>query len=140
MDLLGPKKAEGIVWSSEEFLFGSPEQEAYRLKYQKRFGRPPASGNTYDIANMWAECVRKVGDPSDYRAIIKALTSITFKGLMGTYKVDEDTHVGRSGFDYIPMRVFQIQNGKHEIIYLHDHRAAGLPYGGKFQTPPWISN
>lgn len=139
LELITPDEAEGLLWGSGEYLYGTPEHITYQERYEERWGRVPASSNTYDVVMVWAECVRKVGDPSDYEGIIDALTTYTFELLMGTYKVDKETHVGRSGGEYIPVRVFQVQGGDaRKIIYVHDQTANQFPYGADFIVPPWI--
>jgi branched-chain amino acid transport system substrate-binding protein len=139
LELLGKDKAEGLFWGSQETLYGTPEQEAYREKFKKRFGREPGSSNVYDVVKCWAAAVRKAGDPSDYRAVIKALTTYSYEGLLGTYDLSEETHYGKEGADYIAHRFFQIQGGKHKILYLHDRRYLGKgDYKGTFELPPWV--
>ncbi len=139
MELLGKKKAEGLLWGSQETLYGTPEQIAYREKFKKRFGREPGSSNVYDVVNCWAAAVKRAGDPSDYRGVIKALVTYPYKGLLGTYDISEKTHYGKAGADYIAHRFFQIQDGKHRILYLHDRPYLGTgDYKGEFKIPPWI--
>jgi hypothetical protein len=88
---------------------------------------------------MWAEAVKRAGDPSDYRAVVKALVSYPYTGLLGTYDIDEKTHYGKAGADYIAHRFFQIQGGFHKILYLHDRKHVGIgDYKGDFTVPPWI--
>ena len=139
LELLGKEKAEGLLWGSQETLYGTAEQEAYRDRFKARFGREPGSSNVYDVVRCWAAAARRAGNPSEYRAVIKALTSYPYRGLLGTYKINEETHFGEAGADFVPHRFFQIQDGKHKILYLHDRKYLGRgDYKGTFELPPWI--
>jgi len=139
LDLVGAENAEGLLWGAGEYLYGLPEQEEYEARYMARWGRVPASSNTYDCVMVWAECVRICGDPTDYHGVIDALTTHEFHGLMGVYHVDKETHVGRAGYDYLPTRIFQIQGGvARNILYLSEHSTRDEPWGGQYITPPWL--
>lgn len=134
--------AEGLIWGSQEALYGTPVQEEYRAKFKARFGREPGSSNVYDVVTCWAAAVENSGcDPSDYDAVLKALVDYDFDGLLGTYDISEETHYGRSGADYIAHRTYQIQGGLHKILYLGEEPYVGSgDYYGEFEVPPWIGD
>ena len=134
--------AEGVLWGSQEALYGTPKQEEYRTKFKTRFEREPGSSNVYDVVTCWAAAVENSGcDPSDYDAVLKALVNYDFEGLLGTYDISEETHYGRSGADYIAHRFYQIQGGLHKVLYLGEEPYVGSgDYYGEFEVPPWIGN
>jgi len=135
-------EAEGLLWGSQEALYGTPVQEEYRTKFKERFEREPGSSNVYDVVNCWAAAVRNSNcDPSDYDAVLKALVDYDYPGILGTYDISEETHYGRPGADYIAHRTYQIWGGMHKILYLGERPYVGSgDYYGEFGIPPWIGD
>lgn len=139
MELLGEERAEGLFWGDQCSIYGSPEQIEYQRKFEERWGERTEACLTYDTVMLWAEAVKRVGDPSDYEAVIQAAIDYPYDGLVGTYKINPETQVGTAGYDYIAHRFFQIQNGKNVMLYLHDRPYEGTgEYSGTFEIPPWI--
>lgn len=136
MDLLGPS-ANGVVWQvCSSYLPGKRSQE-WVERHKKRFGRAPGFCNAsgvYDGVNMWAEAVRNVGDVKDYRGIVKYVIEHPYNGLNGRYVIDPNTQCALPGDDAIPMHFYQIQNGKHVLLYLGKRAMEGVG----FVTPPWL--
>jgi len=140
LELLGPEKAEGLIWGDQCSLYGSEKQNDFKAKFKAKFGRDTNDAMCYDQIMLWAEAVKNTGcNPKDYRTIVDYLTSHDYDGVIGTYQISKDTHFGREGYDYIAHRTFQIQDGNHVLIYLHDRPCdAEADYCGKFKLPPWI--
>jgi len=141
-ELLG-EKADGMFWGDQCSNYGTPSEEDFNRKFEEKFGYAPKLALTYDTIMLWAEAVKRAGDPSDYEAVLQAALDYPHTGIVGTYKINPDTHVGTPGFGYIAHRFFQIQidDGiwKDVVLYLHDepHEGTGK-YAGSFEIPPWI--
>ncbi len=141
-ELLG-EKADGVLWGDQCSNYGTPIEEVFNRKFEERWGYAPKLALTYDTIMLWAEAVKRAGDPSDYEAVLQAALDYPYTGIVGTYKINPDTHVGTPGFGYIAHRFFQIQidDGiwKDVVLYLHDepHEGTGK-YAGSFEIPPWI--
>lgn len=141
-ELLG-EKADGMFWGDQCSNYGTPSEEDFNRKFEEKFGYAPKLALTYDTIMLWAEAVKRAGDPSDYEAVLQAALDYPYTGIVGTYKINPDTHVGTPGFGYIAHRFFQIQidDGiwKDVVLYLHDepHEGTGK-YAGSFEIPPWI--
>lgn len=141
-ELLG-EKADGMFWGDQCSNYGTPSEEVFNRKFEEKFGYAPKLALTYDTIMLWAEAVKRAGDPSDYEAVLQAALDYPYTGIVGTYKINPDTHVGTPGFGYIAHRFFQIQidDGiwKDVALYLHDEPYEGTgKYAGSFRIPPWI--
>ncbi len=139
LELLGEERAEGLFWGDQCSNYGTPKEEEFNRKFEERYGYTPKLALTYDTVMLWAEAVKRVGDPSDYEAVIQAAIDYPYEGVVGTYKINQDTHVGTPGLDYIAHRFFQIQDGKDVMLYLHEEPYEGTGrFAGSFEIPPWI--
>lgn len=139
MELLGEEKAEGLFWGDQCSNYGTPKQREYQRKFEERWGEKTENCLTYDTVMVWAEAVKRAGDPSDYEAVLQAAIDYPYEGIVGTYKINPETHVGTAGYDYIAHRFFQIQDGKNVMLYLHDEPYEGTgEHAGSFEVPPWI--
>jgi branched-chain amino acid transport system substrate-binding protein len=136
IDLLGPS-ANGVVWQVCSSYLPNKASQDWVERYKKRFGRNPGFCNAsgcFDGVNIWAEAVRNVGDVKKYREIINYVLKNTYSGLSGKYKIDPDTQSAKPGGDGIPMHFYQIQNGKHELLFLGDRAMEKVA----FKDPPWL--
>jgi len=93
---------------------------------------------TYDELMLWAAAVEKAGDPSDYRAVAKALEDYSYNGISGTYKFDEDHTVPIS--EDMPMFYYQFQGGTKVLLGLISPQGIALNDEAKFQVPSWIES
>jgi branched-chain amino acid transport system substrate-binding protein len=135
IDVVG-KDSNGIVWQIENAPIPGPKADVWTEKYKKRFQRNPGFGQAsllYDSVNVWAQAVRKVGK-IDQHEIAKAILDNVYRGVTGAYAFNKQDQYGKTGFDNVPMHFYQIQDGKHVLLFLDDHSV------GKFKTPPWIKN
>jgi len=139
LELLGEEKAEGLFWGDQCSHYGAPLEEEFNQKFEERWGYTPRLSLTYDTVMLWAEAVKRAGDPSDYEAVLQAAIDYPYEGIAGTYKINPVTHVGTAGYDYIPHRFFQIQDGRDVMLFLHDKPFEGTGrFAGSFEIPPWI--
>ena len=133
IDVVG-KASNGIVWQIESAPIPGPKAEAWTKRYKKRFKRNPGFGQAsllYDSVKVWAQAVKKVGK-IDQRAIAKAILDEDYHGVTGVYAFNPKDQYTKTGYDNVPMHFYQIQDGKHVLLFLDDHPV------GKFKTPPWI--
>jgi branched-chain amino acid transport system substrate-binding protein len=113
----------------------TPEATAWLEKFRAKYGNDPLSVGfpAYTGVMMWAEAVKKVGDPSNYKEINKYIAANPYKSITGDiWQFDEDQKVPVSS---VPNLHMQIQNGRMTTIYT----TGGKPYlDYKFQVPRWI--
>jgi len=133
--------ADGELEEAYHGVLPGPEGEAWFERFKEFTGRDwpeLMSVVTYDELMLWAAAVEKAGDPSDYRAVAKALEDYSYKGISGTYKFDEDHTVPIS--DDMPMFFYQYQGGTKVLLGLMSPQGIALNDEAKFQVPPWIES
>ena len=134
MSIMGDK-AEGILAGGRADAIPGPERDAWRARFEERFGRAPGLGvtaNSYDMAMQWAEAVKIVGDPSDHAAVSDAIKNNPYEGLCGTYRYSDEYYVPSA--DDRPVTLYQVRNGDWLPIGVFDEPVEGV----SFQVPPWI--
>lgn len=113
---------------------------AWRERYSKRFNIPQKEINaangfqdasTYAGVMIWAEAVKKAGDPSNFKAVAKALKSNTFNSILGRHEFDENNRAPMAG---VPCHLMQVQDGKLVTIALNDKPVEGT----NIQIPSWL--
>jgi len=82
---------------------------------------------------MYFEALEKAGDPTDHRAIGKAIGEIKRPTAAGNLEFDPATHVALQSNDHIPVSFWQIQDGKRFLIEPDKYA------NGEFKLPPWMS-
>ncbi len=110
---------------------GDPGAAAFVAKWKAAYGEEPPysiAAALYDGMNMWAEAVKKVGDPTKYAEINTTLTEMPYSGLTGTMDIDE-RHMIPTSDDTQPAFLLQAQDGKLKTIML------GSKHTGDFVVP-----
>lgn len=131
MPVMG-EKANGMLGSAS---LGPLKRQEWIGRIVERWGREPGGVYTaviYDGVNMWAEAVKRVGDPTDYRAVVQALIEYPYEGECGVYDFDPETHNAAYGDDFIPNHEFQVQNEELVDIIM------GTTVVTPFEVPWWI--
>lgn len=102
--------------------------------YKQRYGIESGAYGVglYEMTNMYFNALKKVGNPTDHKAIGKALGESTVESVAGLIKFDPKTHVALAGLDYVPTSFWQIVDGKRVLV------GPAKYANGSFQTPPWI--
>jgi branched-chain amino acid transport system substrate-binding protein len=124
----------GVMGIATNSILPNAENDAWKQRFEQKFGHPPGLsilGTVYDGAMMWAEAVKKVGNPDDYKAVSDAIRTMNYVGLNGTYKFVEGGKVPASD-ETLPMHFFQVQNGKLVRLFVGTKKTAD------FVAPPWI--
>ena len=133
IDVVGPD-SNGIVWQILNAPIPGARSDAWIQRYKKKFRRNPGFGQAallYDSVSVWSEGVKRAGK-IDQRAIAKAILSHPHQGICGLYDFKADDQYPKTGFDNVPMHFYQIQDGKHVLLYLAEHAV------GEFKMPPWV--
>lgn len=134
MELAGDA-ANGLLYSINIALLPTPEAKAFAERHVTEFGREPGLiyvASPYDMVMMWAEAVRAVGDPEDYRSICDYFLEHPYTGFCGTYVFDPEDHGASCSDDTVPLHFNQIQEGKRVLFLPVQYKE------GDFQLPPWI--
>jgi branched-chain amino acid transport system substrate-binding protein len=133
--------AEGILWSTVTGTYGDAMGDGFTRRYLKLNGRPPGrshAGIAYDEINLLARAWSDVENPRDFRAVADRLRSVPYRGVNGSYSLD---NAQQSGLAYPRMTrdlslsqaqlVLQIQDGQHRIL-------SPAPYvEAAFRPPSW---
>jgi branched-chain amino acid transport system substrate-binding protein len=128
-------KATGVIYN----LLGGhiptlPRTQEISQKFKERWGVEPGPYGVglYEMTYMYAEAVKKAGNPSDRRAVAKALSETDKPVAEGHAKFDQKTHLTMQSDDHIPLTFFQIWEGKRYLF-------APTKYAdGEFRKPPWM--
>lgn len=128
--------ATGVLYN----LLGGPIETQPRAKeiarkFEDEYGREPGPyGFTlYEQVHVYADAVRKAGDPSDVDAVNEALAKTDKQIAEGHLRFDPKTHLAVQGDDALPTQWFQIRDGKR--ILLAPRKYAN----GEFRLPDWMS-
>ncbi|WP_125099835.1 ABC transporter substrate-binding protein [Leucobacter chromiireducens] len=141
LDLAGDA-ANGVIWSTTIGTLPDDIGLAFRERYLKTYGTEAGlsqSGAQYDIVRLWAQAASRAGDPYDSEAVSAAVSALTFRGVVGTYRFDPNDHTAIPYPDAtddpslgMPHLTYQIQDGEQVLF-------SPAPYGkGDFQLPKWL--
>ncbi|SJN08002.1 branched-chain amino acid ABC transporter, periplasmic branched-chain amino acid-binding protein, putative [Leucobacter sp. 7(1)] len=141
IDLAGDA-ANGVVWSTTIGTLPDEMGLAFRERYLQTYGTEAGlsqSGAQYDIVRLWAQAASRAGDPYDFDAVSQAVSALTFRGVVGTYRFGVED---RTAIPYpdatddpslgMPHLTYQIQDGEQVLF-------SPAPYGkGSFVLPKWL--
>ncbi|MDQ0473300.1 ABC transporter substrate-binding protein [Labrys wisconsinensis] len=131
------KKSDGVIY---DLLGGSlvspknPRAEEVATKFKARYNVESGTYGValYEMVNIYFDALRKVGDPADHKAIMKALGETDKPTVAGRLKFDPATHLAMQGDDYIPITFFQIWDGKRALISPAKYAT------DSFKLQPWM--
>jgi branched-chain amino acid transport system substrate-binding protein len=109
------------------------ETQDIRARYEELYGHP---GGYYAVIGysevmIYAQCLEKVGDPTDRLAMGKCIGETDMITPAGHLVFDQETHLATFGEDYYPILFYQIWDGERYLI-------EPLQYStGEFRNPPW---
>ena len=132
-------KGDGIMWSTTYATLPTSQGQAWVQNYKDRWGEDPSSTapNSYIMLYVYAEAARKVlaegKDVTDYRDICTKIAETNLTTAMGQLAFEPDTHWGKSGAEWFPCPLMQMQEGKYYWIDPTSQKQRG------FLLPPWIS-
>ncbi|MEX2421582.1 MAG: ABC transporter substrate-binding protein [Actinomycetota bacterium] len=133
--------AEGLVWSTVTGTYGDDMGDRFTRRYSELCGRPPGrshAGIAYDEIHLLARAWSDVDNPRDFRAVAGRLRRVPYRGVNGSYFLDNER---QSGLSYPDMTrdtslsqahlVLQVQDGSHRILSPAPYVEAG------FRPPSW---
>lgn len=113
-----------------------PTDRTKKIKdaYVGAYGSEPGGyGYTlYEMVYLYADVLKKVGDPSKKLAVGKAIGALDVKLSAGRLKFDPKTHLALAGNDYIPTVFYQIWDGERVLLSPKEYST------GEFRLPPWM--
>lgn len=103
-------------------------------KYMAEYGHESSIYGyiVYDMVYLYADMLKAVGDPTDYKAMSAELAKTDKVMSHGRVKFDPATHLSMQGDDFLPIQFYQIWDGKRVVIYPDKYAT------GAVNTPAWI--
>ncbi len=130
------KNSNGVIY---DLLGGpldspsNPRAAEIEDKFKQKYG--VASGTygvgLYEIAEIYFDALKTVGDPKDHKAIAASIGATDKQTVAGRLKFDPATHLALQGDDYIPITFYQIEDGKRILISPEKYAT------GAFEPQPW---
>ncbi|EFL87434.1 hypothetical protein HMPREF0326_01210 [Desulfovibrio sp. 3_1_syn3] len=135
------KRAEGVLWATTSGIYRDSIGMRFRRMYREAFGETAGqshAGLAYDrihiLANAWA----RVGNPRQFRNVVRDLRTMVHRGVNGAYFFGGEGQVGLAFPDDTmdpsiskAHLVFQVQDGVHRILCPAPYR------NGSFRLPAW---
>lgn len=131
------KQATGIVYNLLGGVLNTPSNpragEVAR-KFKEKYGTEPGPYGPvlYEEVMVYADALKKVGDPTKRREIGKAIGETNKKIVAGALSFDPKTHLAVQGDDALPIQFFQIWDGQRVLFYPKQYA------DGDFRMPPWM--
>jgi branched-chain amino acid transport system substrate-binding protein len=112
----------------------SPITQQVAKKFEDAYGveSGPYGHMLYWQVHLYADALKKVGDPQKKLDIGKALSEADKEISSGRLKFDPKTHLAVQGDDYIPILFFQIWEGERNLVFPAKYAT------GEFRLPPWM--
>jgi branched-chain amino acid transport system substrate-binding protein len=134
---LTKERATGVVYNLLGGVLDTPKNpRAAEVigKYKAKYGNEPGSYGPalYEEVYIYADALKKVGDPTKRLEIGKAMGETQKQIASGMLKFDPKTHLAMQGNDSIPIQFFQIWEGERILFYPSDYAS------GEFRSPPWM--
>ncbi len=128
----------GVLYSLLGGTIASPKAEKsidVLNRYEKEYGEK-ASGvyaaYVYEQVNVYADALRKVGDPKKYLEVGKAIGETDKEIAMGRLVFDQKTHLALQGDEYYPFQLYQIWEGERNVLFTEKYATSD------FKLPPWF--
>ena len=111
--------AEGLLWTP---LIFDPEHidthKGFATKIRKTYNVEPTLDHAYgyDAVYNAVDSIRRANslEPND---IIRAVSTLDYKGVVGRYLFEESTHQVKAGPEFMPIPTAQIQKGRNLIVW-----------------------
>ena len=120
------RHAEGIVWATLTGTYSDSIGRRFRADYSEAYGEPPGwshAGIAFDEIHLLARALMAVQHPRDFAAVSRELRRLRYRGVNGSYFLDNAEQSGLGFPDTTPdpslglaHLVLQVQNGSHRII------------------------
>lgn len=134
---LTKEKSTGILYNMLGGMIRSPkmvETGEFIDKFKDEYGVETGEYGyaLYVSVYLYAEALKKVGDPNDRLAIGKAIGETDKMTARGRLVFDPDTHLAIQGDDYVPILFYQIWEAERVLVYPPQYAT------GEFRLPPWM--
>jgi branched-chain amino acid transport system substrate-binding protein len=132
---LTKKNSTGVIYN---LLGGAidtlPETKDIRAKFKSKYGNEGGyfAVAAYNEVQLYAECVKQVGDPTNRLAIGKCIGNLDLMTPSGHLKFDQTTHLAMQGEEFYPILFYQIWDGQRIIVDPQKYA------GADFRMPPWM--
>jgi len=126
--------AEGVLGMTPSANMPDEKGREFVEKWRQAYNEDPAlsiAAEIYDEVMFWAAAVNKVGSVDDYAAINDALRTMTFEGVTGIIKLNDQQFLYSSD-ETAPSQLLQVQDGKLVQIMIGSKKYAD------FVMPPWL--
>jgi len=134
---LTKEKSSGVVYNMLGGLLLSPSApraqevlDKYKAKFNVESGG--AGALTYEEVLIYADALKKVGDPTKRKEIGAEIGKTDKQTSIGRITFDPATHLSVQNNDGVPLQFYQIQEGKRVLFY------PGKYATGDFVQPAWI--
>lgn len=144
LELAGPA-SEGLVWATVTGTYSDRLGRRFRADYARAFGRPAGrshAGIAYDEVHLLAQAWMAVQNPSHHAAVASQLRRLRYRGVNGSYYLDNARQSGLGFPDVTPdpslgqaHLVFQIQDGTHRIISPQPYAESSFRPPGRMGDP-----
>jgi len=126
--------ADGVLGMAAQARMPDDAGKAFAEKWRQKYNEEPPfsmAAAMYDEVMLWAAAVKQVGSPSDYAAISQALRTITYEGVTGTIKFNEQQFVNSTD-DTTPTHLLQVQGSEIKQIMIGSKKVVD------FAPPAWL--
>lgn len=129
-------KSTGVVYNLLGGVLDTPANPRagdVKTRFKARWGVESGTYGValYEMAYLYADALKTVGDASNRLEIGKALGATDKKTAQGRVVFDPATHLARQGDDYIPIQFYQIWDGQRILFSPTAYKT------GDFRMPPW---
>ena len=139
VDALGTK-ADGVVGEMPSNIPGPKAPNAKAQAWLDKFAKlykhqvPAGSWIMYSAVKLWADAVKAVGDPYNFKAVNQHIKDKGYEGELGRMMFDKDNVLRAQ--TAVPICHYQVQGGELNAIFADPPMT---PYpGSKFMVPSWI--
>lgn len=110
--------ANGLYWTP--FLINEEDKgiQEFAEKLKAHNGDKVNLDNIqgYDMMMKVLKAMEKAGTTKGEQ-LSQALLSLDYKGYSGTYSFDPETHTGKDGADFIPIKICKIESGSNKVVW-----------------------
>ena len=131
------KQATGIVYNLAGGILNVPSNpRAGEVigKFKAKYGNEPGTYGPalYEEVMIYADALKKVGDPTKRLEIGKAIGETHRETVFGELSFDPKTHLSMQGDNRAPIQFYQLWDGKRIMFYPERYA------DGEFRMPPWM--
>jgi ABC-type branched-subunit amino acid transport system substrate-binding protein len=126
--------ADGVLGMTPSAHRPDEKGRIFVEKWRNAYNEDPSLGiaaEIYDQVMFWAAAVEKVGSVDDYAAINEALRTMSFDGVTGVLKFNDEQYINSTD-EVAPVQILQVQDSKVVPIMI------GSKIVADFVKPAWM--